>query len=361
MSTKLSRRGAEYFLMIVLGAFHTGMQGINLMRGYAYAQLGQRPLDLYALLRETASAWLIGLAFIFLIVRTTRFLLWQQWSWWRIIGVHLVIGLIFSVLWYSSLILMWNFFCEGSKCNEPFTDLVLWYVINLDKLLLLYSVTVSVTYLYYYVRRAGEYRLQQLQLNNQLTEARLKSLRSQLHPHFLFNTLNSISSLMDENIQGARRMISELGELLRTVLSDDQRPLTSLRDELTLLESYTFIEKTRFSDDLQVDWEIDPAAESRQVPNMILQPLVENAIRHGFDRDHLHLDILIRARVQEDGQLRIEVCDNGRGPHFPLREGAGLRITRQRLQALYGDEAALILRDQNPGLCCIILLPPENR
>jgi LytS/YehU family sensor histidine kinase len=134
--------------------------------------------------------------------------------------------------------------------------------------------------------------------------------------------------------------------------------LISLREELTLLESYTYIEKTRFSDDLRIDWEINPAAETRQVPNMILQPLVENAIRHGFGPANLNLRIVIRARVQDDGQLRLEVCDNGRGPNFPVQEGAGLRITRQRLQALYGDEAALILRDQHPGLCCILLIPP---
>jgi len=80
MPTELSQRGSEYLLMLVLGAFHTGMQGINLLRGYAYAQLEGRTMEVYPLLRETASAWLIGLAFIFLIVRTTRLLLWQQWS-----------------------------------------------------------------------------------------------------------------------------------------------------------------------------------------------------------------------------------------------------------------------------------------
>lgn len=185
-----------------------------------------------------------------------------------------------------------------------------------------------------------------------LAESRLESLQHQLRPHFLFNTLHAISALMDSRKDAARRMTTRLATLLRASL---EAPLEiSLDDEIELLESYLDIERLRFGDRLEVDYEIEPSARRVRVPSFLLQPLVENAIRHGF-RETRGGRIRIRARA-ETGRLVISVIDDGRGLSPPAgeedvgrRNGShGLANIRARLAGRYGDQASLRV-ESRPG------------
>ena len=179
------------------------------------------------------------------------------------------------------------------------------------------------------------------ELESRLTQARLEALRMQLNPHFLFNTLNSIASLVHDDPATAERMIEALSDLLRLALHTVDRQEVSLRDELHFLDQYLLIERARFGERLCVERQIDVSALHATVPALILQPLVENAVNHGIERQ-LGPSI-IRVIAQRAGDtLRLEVSDNGRGAiSETLSEGVGLRNTRLRLKELYDERGHL--------------------
>lgn len=211
-----------------------------------------------------------------------------------------------------------------------------------------YGTVVAVAHLLRYNRALRARAVAQARLETQLAEARLAMLRGQLRPHFLFNTLNSVSALMAHDVPGARRMIARLSDLLRLSLDDDGAPETPLWRELEFLASYVDIQRTRFGDRLAVDYEVYPAARDALVPRLLLQPLVENAIVHGLSPRPGPGRVWVSADRAE-GRLRLEVRDDGVGwGAASAGEGVGIGNTRARLRALYGDGQRLLL-DDAPG------------
>jgi two-component system LytT family sensor kinase len=184
--------------------------------------------------------------------------------------------------------------------------------------------------------RAARFELRTAQLEQLLTESRLLNLNAQLQPHFLFNALNTISAFVEKDPRGARRMIEHLGDLLRFSLDHSERQETSLEEELAVLDHYLAIQRVRFEDHLQVRTDIAPDALHATVPSLILQPLVENAIRHGAALQTLC--VTIRA-VRNNGDLQLQVSDDG--PGLPVgwsleaHAGVGLTNTKRRLEQLY--------------------------
>ncbi len=222
------------------------------------------------------------------------------------------------------------------------------YVLGLPKGMLLvyvfhgnlvtYWVLVATTqgYLYYQRYRQGE--LRSAQLSAQLAQAQLQALRMQLHPHFLFNTLNSISALIHKDPDAADRMTARLSDLLRLTLENIGIQEVPLAQELEFLERYLEIERTRFSDRLIVQIDIAPDTLDASTPYLILQPLVENAIRHGVATRSSGGTVLVRA-ARDGGMLVLEVKDDGPGiqPTAASTNGIGISSTRARLERLYGN------------------------
>jgi signal transduction histidine kinase len=178
------------------------------------------------------------------------------------------------------------------------------------------------------------------ELQTRLVQAQLDALRSQLNPHFLFNALNSVAMLVRAGARAeAVRVLAGLGELLRHVLYGSGAQEVPLRDELAFVERYLEIERVRFGDRLRVDVEVDPHVLDAAVPNLLLQPLVENALKHGIAGRAEGGRIVLRARA-DAGELRLEVADDGAGlpPGSSAAEGRGLGLanTRARLERLYG-------------------------
>jgi signal transduction histidine kinase len=196
------------------------------------------------------------------------------------------------------------------------------------------------------------YRKQQVEyarLESQLSNAQLNALRMQLQPHFLFNTLNTVSALMEVDVKGAQQMVSRLGNLMRTLL-DRRRPrFISLREEIDFIKDYLHIEQVRFQDRLSIRYELAPEALNLMVPALILQPLVENAIKHGFAPTSQAGTISISARAPSD-RLLIEVSDDGAGSQTPQNdlEGIGLRNVRDRLELIYSGNYGMQI-DTAPG------------
>jgi two-component system, LytTR family, sensor kinase len=199
-------------------------------------------------------------------------------------------------------------------------------------------------------RRAAQLEVEAAQLEAQLTRAQLDALRMQLQPHFLFNTLNSVSVLMQEDIAAANDMLLRLSELLRLSLNQNQSHEITLRQELEFLKLYLEIEQTRFQDRLKVSIESAPDTLEARVPNLILQPLVENAIRHAVAPRAAETLVIVRS-ARDNGKLRLQVSDNGNGVTVTTKttNGIGLANTRSRLEKLYGQDQTFELREVNGG------------
>ena len=188
------------------------------------------------------------------------------------------------------------------------------------------------------------------QREQELIQAQLELLKGQLQPHFLFNTLNSISWLMREDVEAADNMMTSLGELLRTTLSISASEEVTLRRELHMLDLYLAIERARFQDRLQVVVNVDPATLNCNVPCLLLQPIVENAVRHGIAR--LDRPGVVEVRAKRQGtELFISILDDGPGisPESTWREGIGLANTRARLEKHYGKMQSLRYSNRDEG------------
>ena len=211
-----------------------------------------------------------------------------------------------------------------------------------------------------YYRKYQEREKQASLLELQLAQANLRALKMQLNPHFLFNTLHSVSALVRKNENPAAiKMLGRLGEFLRLALENQGTQLVTLNEELDFLERYLEIEKIRFQERLQVSKDVDAGLLDHSVPNLILQPIVENAIHHGI-APHSHAgQIQIRA-FQQDGKLIMQVEDDGPGMKKPevARKGVGLSNTQERLERLYGKNQELkLMNGKDGGLLVHIEIP----
>jgi len=231
---------------------------------------------------------------------------------------------------------LWRHFCENLVYLSPDGFIV-------------YGATIGLTY-------AGSYsarRRQLLELQAELSKAQLSALRMQLNPHFFFNALHTIGALIrDGNARGAVDLIEKLGDVLRHVLRPDAQLEAPLRNEIEFLRKYLEIEQVRFGDRLRVNWQLEAGSESVPVPQLILQPLVENALKHGLSRRARPGSLTIRARVL-DGVLEMAVVDDGVGlpagfPSNPPR-GIGIDNVRARLLRHYGEAAQFSLGPGDQG------------
>jgi two-component system, LytTR family, sensor kinase len=213
--------------------------------------------------------------------------------------------------------------------------------------------------LYYDDFRAAE--LEQSSLKTQLAQAQLKALKMQLHPHFLFNTLHSISSLVLEDPPKANSMIARLGDFLRLTLENSEQQLVTLKEEIEFLRSYLDIEQVRFGDRLTVAFDMEPSTLTAAVPHLILQPVVENAIQHAVAPRSTRSYVNVSSR-RIDGSLRLEVKDNGPGMSTngdPLdRQGVGLNNVRARLEQIYGNDFRFELTNGRQGGLTVVIQVP---
>jgi len=227
-----------------------------------------------------------------------------------------------------------------------------------------YVPIVLIAHVVSYYQRFRERELRSSQLQTQLAKAHLQTLKSQLQPHFLFNTMHSISALMLTDVHAADRMMTRLSDLLRMSLEASGTQITTLSHELEFLNCYLEIEKVRFEERLTVVLNIAAETLDAQVPHLLLQPLVDNAVKHGISKLHDGGEIQISA-TSEGTELQLEVKDNGPGmgrPDGPHRTGLGLKVTRERLEALYGQEQSMeLIHPPEGGAAVRICIPLTKR
>ena len=283
--------------------------------------------------------------------------------WLRGLALHVLFALTFSAVHCACMIgtrlLLWP---GGAKPPAVRWEMFVQrqFLQNLDWTLMVYSTIVGLSYALAYYRDAQARAVKQAQLETRLAEARLRTLEAELHPHFLFNTLHAISSLVHTNPEAADRMISRLSDLLRITFDRAGSAGISLQEEIEFLQKYLEIEQTRFHDRLTVRFDIDPDTLDAEVPRLILQPLVENAIKHGVSPLPGAGLVQIAARRRGD-TLWVEVSDNGvglsAGARARLRSGIGLSNTRDRLECMYGTAHRIEFSDESAGLAVRIEIP----
>ena len=265
-----------------------------------------------------------------------------------IVLAHVLVFTVISIPfdWYPHLTPFWNKYFLLILNFTPSNVMFYWGVVVIDHAL-------------DYYRKLQERELRASQLETQLAQSQLQVLKMQLHPHFLFNTLNAISALIRESPDEADEMVSRLGDLLRMTLETAGLQEVPFKKELEFLKHYLDIEQTRFQDRLKVEMAIEPETLDGLVPSMILQPLVENSVRHGVAPRPEGGCIKIKA-WRDNSLLRLEVEDDGPGVcgNAPLKERVGLTNTRARVRNLYGDEHDLKMRNADGGGLVVSLSIP---
>jgi two-component system LytT family sensor kinase len=314
-----------------------------------------------ALFVEGLACFLWALATPFVLWLARRFRI-ERNNWRRRVPLHFLmgLGLIVSLMIIDYVVYM---FGTGRPSNLTFVHIGQFLVLYVDRWLMTYWVIVLSSHAFNYYKSFRKGELGAAQLRTQLAQAQLEALKMQLQPHFLFNTLHSISALLNKDVDGARTMITRLGDFLRLTLENSGTQEVPLQQEIEFLNGYLEIERIRFQDRLTTNVDIDPAVLDVRVPNLILQPIVENAMRHAVatNSNAGRIEIVATAR---NGMLRIEVRDNGPGlPPAPgasnLKQGVGLANTRARLERLYGSNHRFELANRASGGFVVTLEIPR--
>jgi two-component sensor histidine kinase len=297
-----------------------------------------------------------------LVLRLARRFRIERNNWRRRVPLHFAMGL---GLISAMMTIVYVVYMYGSGRPENLTALHIakFLIYNVDRWLLTFWVIVLSSHAFNYYRSFRKGELNAAQLRTQLAQAQLEALKMQLHPHFLFNTLHSISALLNQDVEAARTMISRLGDFLRMTLENAGMQEVPLQQEIEFLNGYLEIERIRFQDRLTTNVHIDPSVLDVQVPNLILQPIVENAMRHAIaTTSNLgRIEILATAR---NGMLRIQVKDNGPGlssvpSRGNVKPGVGLANTKARLERLYGVNHRFELANEPAGGFVVTLEIPR--
>lgn len=322
----------------ILAAFQASMQ----------ARLGNRePLDGRQLLWEGGDWLLYALLtpIVFLVAR--RFPL-ARGSLARHLPVHVAASLLLCAAWaLGGVLLGWALLSRGERPTSH--GLASWFFTSLPFGVAVYFAVLGVERAATFFVEARERETQAARLSAQLAEARLGALRMQMQPHFLLNSLNAITVIVrDRDTATATRMLEHLGEMLRRVMQSDRPSEVPLGEELDFVRQYLAIEELRFSDRLRPVFRVDPGLLRAAVPDFLLQPLVENALRHGLARRTEATELEVEAR-REGQELVLVVRDDGPGAGTEARRGLGLSNTRERLATLYGERARLVLAPRAEG------------
>lgn len=354
LSSRLARYGLIWGIWTIVALFFSSQ--VYVMN---YAE--KQPMRYSEFILQASACYLWALATPLVLWLARRFRI-DRSNWLRRAGLHLVISIVLTATLIASHFILYMVFM-GRAGNIVPLRMANFIYYNLDRWVLFYWVILLLNHAfnYYHSYRKGE--LKAAQLHTQLVQSQLEALKMQVHPHFLFNTLHSISALLSRDTEAARKMITRLGDFLRLTLENSGSMEVTLQQEIEFLHGYLEIERIRFQDRLTTEIKVDPEVLDVRVPNLILQPIVENAMRHAIGNSSSgRVEVTAAPR---NGVVRIEVKDNGPGIQtdraLEARRGRGLGLanTRARLAGLYGDAATFELSNDPAGGLVVTLEIPR--
>ncbi len=320
------------------------------VQAYVFAVARGRPDNFWHEFLVASTDWYIWAALTPLVLFFCRRFRITKDNWLSAVPVHFAVGIVISFLQLAIQVRL-NYIVNPGYKMTYWRVLYFFATFKGHINLLTYWVIVALNHGFYYYEQSRTRELAWSRMETDLANAQLQVLNMQLHPHFLFNTLHSISTLISDDPQAARQMVLKLSDLLRASLNKIDQPAVPLHQELELLECYISIEQTRFKDRLTIEKEIDPSALVCEVPTMILQPLVENAVRHGIGK-HRQADLISIVAQRASGRLLLEVrnrigsVENGGST---VARGIGHSNTRARLEQLYNGQHSFEIANREGG------------
>ena len=331
------------------------------MQVYVMASAGRSRASFGDYLFQASTCYLWALATPLVLWLSRRYCIERQ-NWRRRAALHFGTSILLSsTLLVTHYVLYWTLLGRASSITA--FRLFNFTFFNLDKWMLIYWLILGMSHAFSYYNSFRKGELKASELRTQLVQSQLEALKMQVHPHFLFNTLHSISALLSKDTEGARKMITRLGDFLRLTLENSGSMEVTLQQEIEFLNGYLEIERIRFQDRLTTEIHVDPEVLDVRVPNLILQPIVENAMRHAIGNSTSgHVEVSAAAR---NGVVRIEVKDNGPGIQAEQLvdcrrgRGVGLANTQARLVGLYGDAARFELSNNPTGGLIVALEIPR--
>ncbi len=351
--------------MILLAFLFSGLRHFSIVQ-----EDPLRPVDWKNIFLAQAIiySWAILSPLIIFFAKRFRF---EQRNWWRVLPAHLAAAVVFLLL-YRAVYSIFYKIVDPARVAEVggFLAMTLKLFIRNGVVdLPMYCFLLSSVYVVDFYRRFQAEQLKSSELKAALATSQLDALKMQIHPHFLFNTLNSISALMHKDLQAADKMVARLGDFLRMTLESSGDREVSLKQEMDFVGRYLEIESVRYQDRLVVEMNIDPETLAARVPNLILQPIVENAIKHGISQQE-SMESLIISSNRDGDRLQIRVEDSGPGLHSPNENGKvrkktvgiGLTNTRERLAHLYGENCRFEIKNAVPhGVIVLLEIPFETK
>jgi two-component system, LytTR family, sensor kinase len=353
------RYGLRWWVVLLAATF-LGIGSTTLAWQFSRA-MGRVNTQWQTLLFLNCAYWYLWAAFTPAIVWLSQHYRFERQGLFRAVALHVPAVAFFSFGHIAAMggVQWWIAAARGQAFPwwEEVQNTALQYF---DWEMMTYWAIVGLSHAVLYYRESHDRAVRASQLETKLVEAQLKALQQQLHPHFLFNTLHAISALMHRDVEAADRTLMRLSDLLRLTLENIGQQEVTLQAELEFLSKYLQIEQTRFADRLIVRFDVEPATLDTQVPHLILQPLVENAIKHGVAKKAGlgHIDIWAK---RDGDKLLLEVRDDGVGLSedalTALQKGIGVSTTRARLQHLFGADYRFEFHRQQSGLSVVIALP----
>ena len=356
------RKYIDTKLLKLLVLFYTTVSIVSLAKiiylkvndfGYEYTSWQE------VILEHILLDWAIVLLFMTIIAFTTKFMIYKKIKWGFIACVHLFFSLFigFVIYFLSSIIYLISGQISFSEIDVDGHLAGIISVVDLN--FLIYFSMISIVYSFYYFQKTQKVELEKSQLKNQLTNAKLNVLKHKLHPHFMFNTLNSISTLIETDSKLAQDTVADFGDLLRSLLELKDTSLIPLHEELSISKRYLDIMSLRFSDHLKVTINIDDNLDNVLVPSLILLPILENSIKHGYSYDVTKLEIDLTITLKNN-KIRIAVKNNGEAlkatnPTY----GNGLGNTIDRLKVLYNNQYTYTMKNlkNKIGIVTTITIP----
>ena len=289
-----------------------------------------------------------------------RYNQWERRTWRFNFAAHLTLA--------CAVVLCWLLLCYGLCYLVGLNDDNYRHFLSMSirwkalEGLFFYTVSILVYYLYVHIEKLNEKAANEIHLNNLLKDGELNLLKSQINPHFLFNSMNSVNSLILHNPGQAQKMLVAMSDYLRYSVLANNREFSSVTDEMDNIARYLSIEKLRFGDKLLYEPDIDPSCQSIEIPAMLLQPLFENAIKHGVYESLETVRIV--AKIKKDGQYLLVNLSNdfdSEGISQKKGSGTGLHNVRERLRLLYGTSAAMQAKAENGVFTVILKIPVKKQ
>lgn len=356
-----SRKNLDIRLLQIVAIFSLITAAVTFFRVLYFRIIDEKEYTLLEIfLKHFIIDWIVIFFFMSIVAILTRKFFDKNISYFYIILFHVIvslcIGWFFSVAHSGVLLLIGQINYEEFQYYTSFNMTIAY----LNYTFLTYFGITSIIYTYYYSNRLKTAKLQRALLAEQLTDTRMRVLKSQLQPHFLFNTLHNISSLIETNTKQAQNMLNDLSDLLREVIALKEDHFNTLAQELYILQKYIDIVSIRYSDHLTITTNIPSNIENTPVPLMMIQPIVENAIKHGFSRNTEALEIAISI-VEKEEYLHIEIKNNGTPLSTTLQEltskGTGISNIMNRLDTLYQNNYTFQVDNMDDWVIVSITIP----